>query len=182
MLLKEIVRQNRAAFFPGSSDWKDAIRKSCQPLVDTGCATPAYAQRIIECVEEFGPYIVIVPGLAIPHSTKGSPGVSQTAISFVRFEQPVIFDPEDREKDARVFFALAAVDEDAHIKICASSSRSSPMRNCSKNWRMSAPHRSWRCSMINILAVDRHSKEGKRVSRSGNRLIRKAASGTCPKP
>ena len=85
-------------------------------LVDTGCATPAYAQRIIECVEEFGPYIVIVPGLAIPHSTKGSPGVSQTAISFVRFEQPVIFDPEDREKDARVFFALAAVDEDAHIK------------------------------------------------------------------
>ena len=43
MLLKEIVRQNRAAFFPGSSDWKDAIRKSCQPLVDTGCATPAYA-------------------------------------------------------------------------------------------------------------------------------------------
>ena len=50
MLLKEIVRQNRAAFFPGSSDWKDAIRKSCQPLVDTGCATPAYAQRIIECV------------------------------------------------------------------------------------------------------------------------------------
>ena len=42
--------------------------------------------------------------------------MSQTAISFVRFEQPVIFDPEDREKDARVFFALAAVDEDAHIK------------------------------------------------------------------
>lgn len=116
MLLKEIVRQNRAAFFSGSSDWKDAIRKSCQPLVDTGCATPAYAQRIIECVEEFGPYIVIVPGLAIPHSTKGSPGVSQTAISFVRFERPVIFDPEDRAKDARVFFALAAVDEDAHIK------------------------------------------------------------------
>lgn len=108
MLLKEIVRQNRAAFFPGSSDWKDAIRKSCQPLVDTGCATPAYAQRIIECVEEFGPYIVIVPGLAIPHSTKGSPGVSQTAISFVRFEQPVIFDPEDREKDARVFFCTGS--------------------------------------------------------------------------
>lgn len=116
MLLKEIVRQNRAAFLPGASDWKDAICKSCLPLVDTGCATPAYAQCIIDCVEEFGPYIVIVPGLAIPHSAKGSPGISQTAISFVRFEQPVVFDPGDREKDASVFFALAAVDEDAHIK------------------------------------------------------------------
>ncbi|HIT54043.1 MAG TPA: PTS sugar transporter subunit IIA [Candidatus Fimivicinus intestinavium] len=116
MLLKEIAQQNRAAFFPAASDWKDAIRKSCQPLVETGCATPAYAQRVIDCVEEFGPYIVIVPGLAIPHSTKGSPGVTQTAVSFVRFEQPVIFDPTDHEKDAHVFFALAAVDEDAHIK------------------------------------------------------------------
>lgn len=73
MLLKEIVRQNRAAFFPGSSDWKDAIRKSCQPLVDTGCATPAYAQRIIECVEEFGPYIVIVPGWQFLILRKGRP-------------------------------------------------------------------------------------------------------------
>lgn len=116
MLLKEIVEEDRFAFFEKADDWKDAIRKSCSPLVRTGCANEEYAARVIECVEEFGPYIVLVPGLAIPHSTKGAPGVRCTAVSFVKFEQPVRFDPDDREKDATLFFALAAVDEEAHVK------------------------------------------------------------------
>lgn len=116
MLLKEIVTEKRFAFFERAESWQDAIEKSCLPLVSTGCATPEYAQRIIECVQEFGPYIVIVPGLAIPHSTKGAPGVSRTAIAFAKFEQPVRFDEADREKDASLFFALAAVDEDEHVK------------------------------------------------------------------
>ena len=116
MLLKVIVKEKRFAFFERAESWQDAIEKSCLPLVSTGCATPEYAQRIIECVQEFGPYIVIVPGLAIPHSTKGAPGVSRTAIAFAKFEQPVRFDEADREKDASLFFALAAVDEDEHVK------------------------------------------------------------------
>ena len=116
LLLKEIVQEKRYAFFEKAENWQDAIEKSCLPLVRTGCATPEYARRVIECVQEFGPYIVIVPGLAIPHSTKGAPGVRRTAIAFVKFEQPVRFDEADREKDATLFFALAAVDEDEHVK------------------------------------------------------------------
>ena len=64
VLLKEIVEGKRYAFYKEAADWKDAIKKSCSPLVATNCATEEYAQRIIECVEELGPYIVIVPGLA----------------------------------------------------------------------------------------------------------------------
>lgn len=55
-------------------------------------------------------------GLAIPHSTKGSPGVTQTAIAFTKFEKPVSFDPADREKDATLFFTLAAVDDEKHLE------------------------------------------------------------------
>ena len=112
MLFKDIVDAKRCAFFNDAADWRDAIRKSCK----TGCATADYEERIIQCVEEFGPYIVIVPGLAIPHSTKGSPGVTQTAIAFTKFEKPVSFDPADREKDATLFFTLAAVDDEKHLE------------------------------------------------------------------
>ncbi len=115
MLLKDIVEGNRCAFYKEASDWKDAIKKSCAPLVTAGCATEEYAQRIIECVEELGPYIVIIPGLAIPHSTNGSPGVRKTAVAFAKFENPVHFDENDHEKDAVLFFTLAAVDEDEHL-------------------------------------------------------------------
>lgn len=116
MLLKEIVEGKRYAFYKEAADWKDAIKKSCSPLVATNCATEEYAQRIIECVEELGPYIVIVPGLAIPHSTKGSPGVQKTSIAFAKFETPVRFDENDLDKDAALFFTLAAVDEEEHLK------------------------------------------------------------------
>lgn len=116
MLLRDIVQAKRYAFFDGADDWRDAIRKSCGPLVETGCATREYEERVIECVEVFGPYIVIVPGLAIPHAAKDAPGIAQTAIAFAKFERPVRFDEADREKDASVFFALTAVNEDEHIK------------------------------------------------------------------
>ena len=116
MLLKEIVEGKRYAFYKEAADWKDAIKKSCAPLVATNCATEEYAQRIIECVEELDPYIVIVPGLAIPHSTKGSPGVQKTSIAFAKFETPVRFDENDLDKDAALFFTLAAVDEEEHLK------------------------------------------------------------------
>ena len=105
MLLKrKLYRKKRYAFFEKAENWQDAIEKSCLPLVRTGCATPEYARRVIECVQEFGPYIVIVPGLAIPHSTKGAPGVRRTAIAFVKFEQPVRFDEADREKGCHTVF------------------------------------------------------------------------------
>ena len=116
VLLKDIVDGKRFAFYKAASDWRDAIKKSCAPLVAADCATEEYAQRVIECVEELGPYIVIVPGLAIPHSAKGSPGVRKTSIAFAKFETPVRFDEEDRGKDATLFFALAAVDEEEHLK------------------------------------------------------------------
>lgn len=67
-------------------------------------------------MEELGPYIVIVPGLAIPHSIKGSPGVQKTSIAFAKFETPVRFDENDLDKDAALFFTLAAVDEEEHLK------------------------------------------------------------------
>lgn len=46
MLLKEIVEGKRYAFYKEAADWKDAIKKSCSPLVATNCATEEYAQRI----------------------------------------------------------------------------------------------------------------------------------------
>ena len=33
-----------------------------------------------------------------------------------KFEKPVSFDPADREKDATLFFTLAAVDDEKHLE------------------------------------------------------------------
>lgn len=47
---------------------------------------------------------------------QGSPGVQKTSIAFAKFETPVRFDENDLDKDAALFFTLAAVDEEEHLK------------------------------------------------------------------
>lgn len=117
MLLREIVKAGRCAFFESAIDWKDAVALSCRPLVDTGCVTEEYAADVIRGVEKFGPYIVIIPGLAIPHSNEYPEHALKTAISFVNFQKPVIFHAgeEEQETQARLFFALSAVNADQHL-------------------------------------------------------------------
>lgn len=99
-------------------DWKDAIRLSCQTLLTQGYITDEYVNDIINCVEKYGPYIVIVPGVAMPHASEESNGVKGTAISFTKFNDPITFyDCENNEeKEANLFFTLAAKDPAEHLE------------------------------------------------------------------
>ena len=51
----------------------------------------------------------------MPHSTEGAPGVLKTGIGFMKVEEPVHFDENDPEKDARLFFMLASNNPDEHL-------------------------------------------------------------------
>jgi len=116
MLLKEIVEKKLYFFAEGASSWQDSVKLSCRALVDSGIVGEKYADEIIKCVEENGPYIVILPGIALPHSIENSPNAFGTAIAFTKFMQPVSFDDNDSEKQASVFFTLAATDDELHLK------------------------------------------------------------------
>ena len=115
MLLKTFVEQKHYLFAEKAADWRDSVRMSCKSLEADGTLDPSYADEIIACVEKHGPYIVIIPGIALPHSMEGAKGVNKTAIGFMKLEQPVSFDDSDPEKTATVFFTLASENHDAHL-------------------------------------------------------------------
>ena len=98
------------------TDWRDAISESCQLLLDKKIIDQIYVDEIIRCVEEHGPYIVIVPEVAMPHSSEDSKGVFGTAISFTKMKQPVQFESDEGEKSAILFFTLAAKNADEHME------------------------------------------------------------------
>lgn len=98
------------------SDWKSAIALSCQTLLEKEIITQQYVNEIIECVQKYGPYIVIVPGVAMPHSSEESQGVLGTAISFTKMKQDVVFEEGNAEKNARLFFTLAAKNSEEHVE------------------------------------------------------------------
>ncbi len=114
-MLREFVEKKHYLFIDSAKDWKEAIKLSCKPIEEDGTVDTCYAELIIECVEKYGPYIVLMPNVAMPHSQEGANGVNQTAISFMKVEKPVSFDPNDPEKDARLFFTLASCNPEQHL-------------------------------------------------------------------
>ena len=116
MLLADIVAKKHVLFIPKVEGWEDSIRQSCRTLVDTGVVEPGYAEDIIGCIKATGPYIVLMPGIALPHFAENSPHAKGTAIAFMKVEEPVSFDPGNPEKNAVVFFTLASVDTEQHLK------------------------------------------------------------------
>lgn len=114
-MLREFVEKNHCKFAQSAKDWQDAVRMSCEVLEADGTVEENYKEDIIRCVEEYGPYIVIMPGVAMPHSQEGAKGVHKTAIAFMKLEEPVSFDPENPGKNAVLFFTLASCDPGRHL-------------------------------------------------------------------
>lgn len=114
-MLKEILEHGYYRFAQDFASWEEAIEASYQPLLDKGIVEPVYVQAVIDCVKKYGPYIVIVPNIAMPHSSEGAQGCNGTAISFMKVEEAVDFDPSDEDKKAKLFFSLAAIDHEQHI-------------------------------------------------------------------
>ncbi len=115
-MLREFVEQKHCIFFDEASDWKDAILKCCIPIVEDGTVEPVYGEEIIRCVEKYGPYIVLIPGVAMPHSQEGGDMVHKTCISFMKLQKPVVFDEEDEESYADLFFTLASCNPEEHLR------------------------------------------------------------------
>jgi PTS system ascorbate-specific IIA component len=116
MFLKELADQGRVCFHQSFSTWEEAIEASCQPLLKEGVIEQAYVESVIGCVKKYGPYIVFAPNIAMPHSQEGAVGVHETAVSFMKVEEPVHFEEGNPDKDARLFFVLASTDHNEHMK------------------------------------------------------------------
>lgn len=115
-MLKTFVEKKHTCYHQSFPDWESAIQAACEPLKKDNTITQAYVDLVIKCVKDYGPYIVIAPNIAMPHSTEGAEGVNDTAISFMKVEEAVHFDPNDPEKDARLFFTLASVNHEKHLE------------------------------------------------------------------
>ncbi|MDH6363938.1 PTS system ascorbate-specific IIA component [Enterococcus sp. PF1-24] len=103
-------------------DWQEAIQMSCENMLEKEMISQVYVDEIIECVGKYGPYIVIIPGVAMPHSSEQSQGVFGTGISFTKMPEDVVFEAGNPEKNAKLFFVLAAKNGDEHVQNIANLS------------------------------------------------------------
>lgn len=99
------------------TDWRDAITQSAEPLVRMGYIERRYIDSMIAGVEEYGPYISLAPGFAIPHSSPED-GTIKMGMNLIRLKRPILFGREENDP-IRFVITLSAVDRKLHLKAFA---------------------------------------------------------------
>lgn len=94
--------------------WQDAVRVVGKLHQMAGTATEEYTEAMIAAIEKFGPYVVLAPGVAVPHAATAS-GVIRGGLVVATLAEPVNFgSPANDPVDLLISFA--AFDRDSHIE------------------------------------------------------------------
>ncbi|MDR3588195.1 MAG: BglG family transcription antiterminator [Negativicutes bacterium] len=98
-----------------AENWEAAVITAGDLLVRSGAVEPLYVANMVAAIKQLGPYVVIAPGVALPHASNAA-GVRRLAVSCVRLARPVVFGkPENDPVD--LLFSFATPDKVSHRRI-----------------------------------------------------------------
>lgn len=114
MNLTQALTENNSIRLGLSADtWQEAVRLSIDPLIESGAVKEEYYHAIIESTEEYGPYYILMPGMAMPHA-RPEAGVNRDSFSLITLTEPVAFSDG---KEVQVLLALAATSSEIHTSV-----------------------------------------------------------------
>lgn len=88
--LAEMLSEDRIEINREAKDWEEGVRAAGQLLYDSGAVSYEYISAMVENIRVNGSYVVIYPGIAIPHAEQEK-GAIREAASLVRLKTPVVF-------------------------------------------------------------------------------------------
>lgn len=112
--LHHLLPQTNIALDVECSDWRDAVRKSAQKLLEWGYIEERYIDAMIRNIEENGPYVVVSKGFAVPHEGLEQ-GSVRVGMYLIRLKEPVPFGAEELDP-VEFVCCLSAVDHKTHLK------------------------------------------------------------------
>ncbi|MDO4435709.1 MAG: PTS sugar transporter subunit IIA [Cardiobacteriaceae bacterium] len=113
MLKESLIENQSIRLNQTAASWQEAIKIGTDALVASGAVEPRYYDVIVEKIKELGAYVVLAPGLAMPHA-RPEDGVKRTAFALTTLKTPVYFDGED--EPVSVMVTLAGVDSNQHMQ------------------------------------------------------------------
>lgn len=116
-MLKDLTSERLIKLQIEATDWEDAIRQAAQPLKDEHKVEQSYIDGMIKNVKEAGPYIVITPHVALPH-TRSEDGVIASAIGIATLKTPIAFGNTENDP-VKYIFSLCATDNEGHLSALA---------------------------------------------------------------
>lgn len=97
-------------------DWREAVCKSAQPLLEKGYIEERYIDAMLDNIRENGAYIVISPGFALPHEGFDT-GCIKVGMNLIRLTDPVVIEDIDGETETvKIFCCMSTEDHKKHLK------------------------------------------------------------------
>ncbi len=112
-MITELITNETFQISEKKMGWKEAIKQLAKPLIDSKAVEEKYVDAMISKVEEYGPFINLGKGIAIPHA-RPEDGVNRTAMGLMVLKYPIyLLDQADQE--VTVLFMIAAADSESHL-------------------------------------------------------------------
>lgn len=113
--LLDYLTESFVQVYDRADSWEDAIALATQPLLKKKLVTQSYLETMIHNVKKFGPYIVLSPGIAMPHAREED-GITQAGMSLLILKEPVLFSDKPKDKVSLVIVsALTDYNESGFI-------------------------------------------------------------------
>lgn len=113
-MLKDLLTDKTIKLKVDATDWEDCVKKGGELLKQNGCIESRYIDAMINSVKDIGPYIVIAPGIAMPHA-RPEAGTKKIGLSLITLKNPINFGNKDNDP-VRIVVCLCATDHYTHIK------------------------------------------------------------------
>jgi mannitol/fructose-specific phosphotransferase system IIA component (Ntr-type) len=111
----ELLPVNQVRIGIDAPDWQSAVRATGRILVENDLAEEGYIEAMVNMVKELGPYIVITPGIAIPHA-RPEEGAKKVGFAAVKLATPICFGNEFNDP-VYLVLGFCSPNAKAHVEI-----------------------------------------------------------------
>lgn len=116
MDLKSVLKMDNVSLINQDMGWEQAVRLATKPLVEQGYVEERYPDEIIKNTLEFGPYYILVEGVAFLH-VRPEQGVIKDQIAVTVNKSSVKFSEDDPSRRANLLITFAAEGSESHLEI-----------------------------------------------------------------
>lgn len=112
--MDQMITPETTAINAEADSWEDAVIISGELLYKAGFVEERYINAMVQSVRELGPYIVIAPGVALPHA-RPDQGVIKPCMSLVTLKNPVNFGNKNNDP-VKIVLSFGTIDGQMHIE------------------------------------------------------------------
>ena len=111
----ELLSAEQTAVNLSVTSWEEAVRSAGRLLVKVGFAEERYIEGMLSLSRELGPYIVLTPGVAIPHA-RPEEGAKKVGFAAVTLNPPINFGNEFNDP-VHLVIGFCSPSAEAHVEM-----------------------------------------------------------------